>query len=104
MSTVSAVRHGTTSRYVHQKCRCPDCLAAWSEYQARWRRGNTTRPIPAYVSHGTMNAYNNYGCRCDQCRAAIRAYKHAYRQAVALLVAAHREEFDGYLSGFEDAR
>lgn len=32
------LRHGTTTCYVHNRCRCLDCKAAWNDYKKDYDR------------------------------------------------------------------
>lgn len=69
--------------YVHFKCRCPECSAAYQALGDSPRQRRLNGPTPIHV-HGTWNGYSNYGCRCDRCLEACRAkygYGVAWRKA-----------------------
>jgi hypothetical protein len=34
---------GTLSKFVHGKCRCGECKAAWAKYKGDWRRAKANR-------------------------------------------------------------
>lgn len=57
--------HGTAKRY-RQECRCDECRAANTKYNAALRE---TGEAP---NHGTESGYRNYGCRCVPCSEAAR--------------------------------
>lgn len=67
-------RHGTATGYGNSKCRCLDCINAWSAYSVKARHARRSRGLTVDdTRHGTDNGYTNYNCRCDECRAARAA-------------------------------
>lgn len=86
------IRHGCYSKYSNDKCRCAQCRAAWTAYQAKRRLERRERPLPDAVKHGKPSTYCNWGCRCRPCIDAHsadnrmhRARARAAKMAAALL-------------------
>jgi hypothetical protein len=65
--------HGTATKYNRGKCRCAECVKAWSLYNAKRLRDFT--PGDSLTPHGTVRRYRRYSCRCDECKAAVAAYE-----------------------------
>ena len=69
--------------YVHHKCRCEGCTAAYRKLGKTPRERRMNGPTPDHV-HGTWNGYSNYACRCAKCLEACRErydYAAAWRKA-----------------------
>jgi hypothetical protein len=69
--------HGNHNRYFSDKCRCPLCTKAATEYSKtkRYQRYLTPHEL---IPHGTANGYKNYKCRCKPCQKAMRDYQRKY--------------------------
>jgi rubredoxin len=77
--------HGTRYAYLYDRCRCPDCTAANTAYQAqRTRTRQLLLAEGAEVTHGTRATYTNWGCRCPACVAANTARSASYRRKRAV--------------------
>lgn len=65
------MKHGTSSSYLHKKCRCTDCKEAYSKYN----KDRRARLKPEDAPHGTRVGRLVYGCSCELCTAADNAYR-----------------------------
>ena len=89
------MKHGTASKYNHDRCRCDLCREAWNAHcRAKFRRINAeARALreaaeaagqvyvtARNVTHGKTGTYLTYGCRCDPCRAAHGAYQRDWKR------------------------
>lgn len=77
-STEVRHRHGTTTAYQKDVCRCNLCREANRLYMQKYRRARGVKPNPdgwgeQVRRHGTRSRYN-HGCRCAECRTANAAY------------------------------
>jgi hypothetical protein len=64
-------RHGSPTGYGNNRCRCLDCVNAWSAYSVTARHARRLRGLePNDPRHGTDNGYTNYNCRCEACKEA----------------------------------
>lgn len=76
--------HGTFWRYKRYKCRCEDCVIAYTEYNRKFK-SSKPRKI-AVREHGTYAMYK-HGCKCALCKAANTAYvKELYKRKQADIV------------------
>ena len=61
-------RHGTPTGYGNNRCRCMDCINAWSAYSVTARHKRRSSGLaPGDPRHGTDNGYTNYNCRSTDC-------------------------------------
>lgn len=64
----------STSAYVNNGCRHPDCKRVWAEYCAEAKRKRVAQGLaPDDHRHGTQTGYNSWGCRCEACSAIAAA-------------------------------
>jgi hypothetical protein len=77
--------HGDHNTYVHGNCRCAECTAAATEYNADLRVQLRKRLASGVdnVEHGNASTYRNHGCRCPKCTAANTEKARLYRQSHA---------------------
>jgi hypothetical protein len=73
-----SIKHGTSTAYAHNGCRCDECRA----YQnGRVRASRAKRLAEGRVNHGTAGWDD--GCRCETCTHAHRSRYADYYQRVA---------------------
>lgn len=60
--------HGTRTRYINEKCRCPDCVAANTLYEGR--RRSDTAPLCAAYRCRERSATDSQWCRLHRSRPA----------------------------------
>jgi hypothetical protein len=73
------IRHQTrpgNAGYKRHHCRCPDCMKAGEEINARNRarkKRMRAERLTKEFTHG-LGGYRDYGCRCEVCSEAGRAF------------------------------